>query len=1047
MGSVINPYFFSTALGGGPVSSAGVFDSNGILVRTLWSAIANHANVDNPEAEWDGTLDDLSVAPTGTYTIKVLEHNTNYTWEGVIGNTSPDHSTLYYHNEAGQIQGMGITDAGEMYYTHGFDERWSVAHVTTTADPNTTDILFTNWGFRFTAAVMHAVCTDGTRAYFALAPVGDLTRSEVSIVNCVTHTNVALSPGYAVYTSADGAPANTWNISGIAVQKSGPVLAVARAGKGEIWTVDKTTGATFNKYPALLATPYFVATSPTTGDLWVIYGDRSTATKLTMDSSGVLTTTGVTITGLSDGLALAVSPDGTTLLIVDGGASQQVKAFNTSDGSVKAAFGTGGAFGDAGGYATSPAVTDTKFMFAMTMGFAGGGPQSYIAFQADGSFWLGDPGNCRNLHFSSGNSPTLLQTVSWIPSFYSCRVCMNDPTRVFSGWLEWKIDYSLPLAIGNGSWYLANNWAYGVATTDYDQYNALRWVATLSNGRTYATTIRATNPFPTFVRNVVELRTTGLYDTGFLVAGYTGFDENWNNFFINAAGPGQSGSVQLNPMIGFDGSGTPLWQFFWGPDIQNPLARYITTQVLPATFPTLDDDILGGPNPRQVSSLGNGLWPIYERGTQTGYRLGGIEATTGLVKFSAHPVNPGTFGGHGQKYLFFPEPPFFPIGNSTAGFNHAGFITYLPGATDFFTCCKGEGWGNNQTNVWQHWHESGLMLGTFGVAAPYFAANSVSFPPPYDGLTDPAPAVASTSFKGLAEMSGNSFEGAVVSVGGAYYLYENDEWYHGGMHRWHVDLGTGVSVSNFSVSWDSSNYPVIPADPTDMLAGLPYATSSVPDNTAGWHRNPTTNDTTDGNIGPYRIVSTNFTTCNPHNSPDITFEGILSNPGVATDWTLSRDLAGNGTDWTLSMSVFFLYGLLHALFTQISGLILLDVLDNTGKIIARVYSAYNATPTNSFGVYFNGTPLFTPYALAREQAFRAYVEAKRPLVISGTSGRVDVTYDTHSLTILSPYEVGANILMPTTFRMTYHAGTSSAGVGGPYPRAGVNISEMTFTHG
>src|SRR5262245_34994317 len=80
---------FTTA----PMTSAGVFNSAGVLVRTLWSAELEHPNVSNPEAAWDGTLEDGTVAPSGSYTIKVLSHNVQYTWDGSIGCSSPDHST------------------------------------------------------------------------------------------------------------------------------------------------------------------------------------------------------------------------------------------------------------------------------------------------------------------------------------------------------------------------------------------------------------------------------------------------------------------------------------------------------------------------------------------------------------------------------------------------------------------------------------------------------------------------------------------------------------------------------------------------------------------------------------------------------------------------------------------------------------------------------------------------------------------------------------------------------------------------------------------
>src|SRR5262249_33519463 len=183
---------------------------------------------------------------------------------------------------------------------------------------------------------------------------------------------------------------------------------------------------------------------PTDNTVWVVYSTGTVndrITKFSCSVGGVLTSTGVTIsTGLSDVRDIAVSRDGTTLMVMDGGTSQQIKAFNTSDGSVKTAWATNGVLGVLGGYANSPAVTDTKFMFGTTHWFSDGG--AYIAVCNDGSFWIGDGGNYRNLHFSAGNSPTVIERFAYFPSFYSCRVCRNDPTRVFGDYLEFQVVYS-----------------------------------------------------------------------------------------------------------------------------------------------------------------------------------------------------------------------------------------------------------------------------------------------------------------------------------------------------------------------------------------------------------------------------------------------------------------------------------------------------------------------------------------------------------------------------------------------------------------------------
>src|SRR5262249_40182910 len=114
-------------------------------------------------------------------------------------------------------------------------------------------------------------------------------------------------------------------------------------------------------------------------------------------------------------------------------------------------------------------------------------PARGLACAPDGSFWLNDSGNLRALHFSAGNSPTVIERFSSVPLFYSSAVNRTDPTRVMVNAIEFKIDYSKTLSPTNGSWQLVNNWAQPLVGlgSDPDQYRKYLGWATLSNGRTY----------------------------------------------------------------------------------------------------------------------------------------------------------------------------------------------------------------------------------------------------------------------------------------------------------------------------------------------------------------------------------------------------------------------------------------------------------------------------------------------------------------------------------------------------------------------------------
>src|SRR6218665_1235840 len=62
------------------MTSAGVFRSDGSLIRTLWRKVRYAPGAHT--SAWDGKTDSGADAPAGTYRFKVIYHNIDYTWEG-----------------------------------------------------------------------------------------------------------------------------------------------------------------------------------------------------------------------------------------------------------------------------------------------------------------------------------------------------------------------------------------------------------------------------------------------------------------------------------------------------------------------------------------------------------------------------------------------------------------------------------------------------------------------------------------------------------------------------------------------------------------------------------------------------------------------------------------------------------------------------------------------------------------------------------------------------------------------------------------------------
>jgi hypothetical protein len=106
--------------------------------------------------------------------------------------------------------------------------------------------------------------------------------------------------------------------------------------------------------------------------------------------------------------------------------------------------------------------------------------QGCVYIATDGTFWVIDAGNGRILHYN--NAGVYINQVAYVPMNYNCSVDRNDPTRLFAGFLEYKITYP------NLTWELVNNWSYNINSnyrprgTYENAVNVLRNVVTTSSG-------------------------------------------------------------------------------------------------------------------------------------------------------------------------------------------------------------------------------------------------------------------------------------------------------------------------------------------------------------------------------------------------------------------------------------------------------------------------------------------------------------------------------------------------------------------------------------
>lgn len=482
-------------------TSAGVYTSDGVLVRTLWRKVTCSSGSNT--AVWDDTDDSGATVPVATYQIRVICHNISYVWEGAVGNSSAVSTGTSVHRGMNPIQDMAISGT-KAFYVSGYNEAHYDFRTFNTTDPQrVTDA----WGWVMNTLVTPNVlkklyafygrdwaftATDGTWTYFA-CPVG-WRENPVGAASGVND-----QPGYVVaMNAADDGPAYFTNgvrlnnggcpmypypngiavgmqpgISGLAVQKSSNILAVAVNTDNQIYFYDKRQGNLLSTLS--VPSPRRMAFD-SNDNLWV----TTNSSVVCYRNVNTNPTLACTLSGFAYPLAVAVSPVDNLVVVADGGSSQQLKGYTITGDALWI-------YGQAGGYPLNgPAVSDDKFWFT-TGGYGTLSEDAFVSFAPDGTFWVGDGDNDRTLHFNS--SLAVLEKISTGHTSYVVSVVSNQPTRVFNGFLEYAIDYSKQLVGTAGSWSLVKNWRANLSP-DYwggTYYRkGLLNVTKLSNGATYA---------------------------------------------------------------------------------------------------------------------------------------------------------------------------------------------------------------------------------------------------------------------------------------------------------------------------------------------------------------------------------------------------------------------------------------------------------------------------------------------------------------------------------------------------------------------------------
>ena len=716
-------------------TSAGVYKGE-VLVRTLWSNVEKEPGTHT--VEWNGLDDEGNIAAKGNYEIKVVSNNVVYEWLSPIGNTSNTIGGGNIFNNAQVIQGMVQID-GEIYYNCGYNEhppafaKFSVDNINS---DKPTIMANTHFGIQ-----ADHIATDGDIVYIAGTDV--LNSDKNSLVFGINPTNdsqVAFSGGseYILasvhkYASAFGImPGNSTAITGMAVQKNGDYLFVARGELNQIYVYDKTTGGEelvindlVNPREILVDGEY----------LWVINA-TNTVGKYSLNADGSINALVLSLT-VPEPLTMAISNAGE--IAVSDNSTQQVRFFNSSGTAT-------GTLGNSGGYSTSPDVTDTKFMFINPSQPEMG---TFLFYQDDGKLWVGDAGNYRSLRFNTNE--TLDDHIMYLCWTRSMGVDRNNPSRVFANYLEFDVD------IEGGDWELVKNWTYNFDDTKDSEFHRLKWATTLSNGRTYAVQQIQVSPYNW---ELVELAEHGLRFTGIVLPrdGSMVLTEEGNlrRFYGVVVITGNRGPLYWKEQLltGFDGSNNPIWD---------------REEVIGSTGDLTPND------PPYRGTVGHNFPPRADTSTDL---LISFEGGSSNPEYASNKYHLGATRKNGEGFLWktaigtnpdysgdYPTDGSYDMGN---GVQYPGGIILVKEHSIFWNY-HGEFWKDMQTNKFQHVLDNGLLLGVFGVAG-----NEI-----IDGKRV-------WDQKGVPEMAGNNIKGDIVKINNDYYILHGDEGHHGAIHRWKV---------------------------------------------------------------------------------------------------------------------------------------------------------------------------------------------------------------------------------------------------------------------
>jgi hypothetical protein len=785
-------------------TSAEVRNSAGVVIRTLWQ---NRAYAPGQHGEiWDG-LDDYGVAATGGPFTPLLQYNgVAYRWDGVLADTSPDLTAVDSWSGVGGLFPYDLVSIGATGFTaEGYNEGGysSVTFPMATPSQNVRPLVPQSIG----GAMFLRAATDGNLVYYVsmVHVTAALGRSWIiavdkrgylhnfsagTVLPRSYYTNAVDPKSYRtlIAQGADVTASDEGFITGVAVQRRGGLLAVAHGKRSTlpnqnvVRLFDKLTGAPVEgaAWSISIVDPQRIAFD-LSGNLWVLSGDGRGGDKL-FKVSGVGSTNIVTmpIGGLSNPVALAISPVTGDLFVADGGTNQQIFEYSISRNKLVRALGVVGGYGV--GNSCNSAMSPYKFYFdyggmdvTRQVDEVAGQLDAFLNADDDGNIEVGDNSTGQILFYRlSKGAWTYTKRVMYQSWQRTIAAAVNDPTRLFAGqaaMMEITRDWSKdlvpgdpdPAIGGNGAWAASHYWlpcivsAVGFPKSLLIPHLREVWKSP-TNGNMYALVGDILNKFVWTILNPNGSVTSAQVLTP-NISGFAYLSPNGDQIFVRQGRQTTGYLFPRSHVIGYDSAKMPVY---------GPLDRGVPVVIDHAHGEPLGTFLVSDPT-------GGGITAVYDQnvnhdvsGKTPAFHLGGILSAGTSFAWTAMPQKDIAWtDGDGS----FPAADLSHLAQEGSEVHSVGREIFAMYAGNYAA------WGCQ----FFHYHEDGLFIGQFGYMTKFSATPNGQDAWGINGI----PNVATGENK-VPGFCGDVGVFKAFRVGTHIKIIHGDESYFPGLHEWDI---------------------------------------------------------------------------------------------------------------------------------------------------------------------------------------------------------------------------------------------------------------------